>query len=556
MTIVSFVSGTGPAGFGLAARFARAGDEVVIGSRALARAEEAQAMVLQHVPGASVRAMENADAIAAGEVVFLTMPPVAQRESVRGLATALAGKIVVSMANPHHGAREGRWPPGSRLPGPWPRTCRQVVPRRARRRRVPRDPRPPFRQARPADRLRHDRHRRRRGCEATSDASRSTRRGSKAGRRWRALEYPVRRRLRRGAYLDQLPLQGRDGAADHRTARRTLSGGPLGSSLGGRLRLPRHAILEDRRAAPASARRGRPRARCSRSAREPDSTSPTTGRRSRVVALEPERGDAPPGVRIARGKLRFRSRSSPGDGERLARSRTRSFDTVVFTLVLCTIPHPERALAEAKRVLRPAARSASTSTSLDRRTRVARQDRIDSALARVQPRLSPEPGHARDDQSRGASNFKETRAVRSQRSARYLQGPHPRNGARGLGLRRGARPRRPSRGGAGRRSASAGRSRPVSERRRVDRLDRAVGPLERSLPRAGCGGGGREPASKAFVARPTMRSIRPPPGALPVASSSAFAYEAVSAGNAPHASANHARCGTVRRTIRGCTRRR
>lgn len=100
MTIVSFVSGTGPAGFGLAARFARAGDEVVIGSRAIARAEEAQALVLQHVPGASVRAMENADAIIAGEVVFLTMPPVAQRETVEGLAAALDGKIVVSMANP------------------------------------------------------------------------------------------------------------------------------------------------------------------------------------------------------------------------------------------------------------------------------------------------------------------------------------------------------------------------------------------------------------------------------------------------------------------------
>ncbi len=33
-----------------------------------------------------------------------------------------------------------------------------------------------------------------------------------------------------------------------------------------------------------------------------------------------------------------------------------SFDTVVFTLSLCTIPRPERALSEAWRVLRPAGR--------------------------------------------------------------------------------------------------------------------------------------------------------------------------------------------------------
>jgi 8-hydroxy-5-deazaflavin:NADPH oxidoreductase len=98
--IVSFVSGTGPAGFGLAARFARAGDEVIIGSRSLDRAEEARAMVLQHVPSANVRAALNADAVIAGEVVFLTMPAQAQRASVESVAAELAGKIVVSMSNP------------------------------------------------------------------------------------------------------------------------------------------------------------------------------------------------------------------------------------------------------------------------------------------------------------------------------------------------------------------------------------------------------------------------------------------------------------------------
>jgi 8-hydroxy-5-deazaflavin:NADPH oxidoreductase len=98
--IVSFVSGTGPAGFGLAARFSKAGIATVIGSRALERAEEARKLVLERVPDADVRAMVNHDAVLAGDVAFLTVPFQAQHDTVAGLASELAGKIVVSIANP------------------------------------------------------------------------------------------------------------------------------------------------------------------------------------------------------------------------------------------------------------------------------------------------------------------------------------------------------------------------------------------------------------------------------------------------------------------------
>src|SRR6202040_1792345 len=43
------------------------------------------------------------------------------------------------------------------------------------------------------------------------------------------------------------------------------------------------------------------------------------------------------------------------DAEHLAWS-SRSFDSVVGTLVFCSIPHPAQALAEARRVLRPGGR--------------------------------------------------------------------------------------------------------------------------------------------------------------------------------------------------------
>jgi predicted dinucleotide-binding enzyme len=153
--IVSFVSGTGPAGFGLAARFARAGDQVVIGSRAHDRAEEARGRVLEHVPDARVTAAVNEEAVAAGEVVFLTMPASSQRVSVESVAGALAGKIVVSMSNPVE-VRDGKVSTFCRVAG---RGGRRTGPDGSRRWSVPRDPREEVREARQADRVRHDRDR-------------------------------------------------------------------------------------------------------------------------------------------------------------------------------------------------------------------------------------------------------------------------------------------------------------------------------------------------------------------------------------------------------------
>jgi len=71
----------------------------------------------------------------------------------------------------------------------------------------------------------------------------------------------------------------------------------------------------------------------------------------RVVALEPD-----PGMR-ARAQTAAREARVPvevveGDATDLPFGDA-SFDTVVFSLVLCTVPDVERALVEARRVLRP-----------------------------------------------------------------------------------------------------------------------------------------------------------------------------------------------------------
>lgn len=72
---------------------------------------------------------------------------------------------------------------------------------------------------------------------------------------------------------------------------------------------------------------------------------------SRVVALEPEEAMRRRAERRAR-EASVPIEVVPGSAEELP-FPAGSFDTVIFSLVLCTFPYPDRALAEARRVLRP-----------------------------------------------------------------------------------------------------------------------------------------------------------------------------------------------------------
>lgn len=72
---IAIVGGTGPEGSGLALRWARAGERVIIGSRVLERAQKAAAKVAEGAgPGARVSGAENSAAVAAADVVVLTVP--------------------------------------------------------------------------------------------------------------------------------------------------------------------------------------------------------------------------------------------------------------------------------------------------------------------------------------------------------------------------------------------------------------------------------------------------------------------------------------------------
>ena len=96
---VGFIGGTGPEGKGLAARFAKAGLDVFIGSRAAERGAAA-AREIAAAAGTAVRGGTNAEAAGAGEIVAVTVPFAGLEEALAPLAAALRGRIVVSTVAP------------------------------------------------------------------------------------------------------------------------------------------------------------------------------------------------------------------------------------------------------------------------------------------------------------------------------------------------------------------------------------------------------------------------------------------------------------------------
>jgi NADPH-dependent F420 reductase len=93
--VIAVLGGTGHEGSGLARRFARAGYPVYIGSRDGAKAE-AKA---KELPG-DVRGGDNLAAAQAGEIVILTVPWSAQLATLKSVAAALEGKILVDVTVP------------------------------------------------------------------------------------------------------------------------------------------------------------------------------------------------------------------------------------------------------------------------------------------------------------------------------------------------------------------------------------------------------------------------------------------------------------------------
>ncbi len=104
---IGILGGTGPAGRGLAVRVAAAGERVVLGSRDADRAAGVAHDVVASWPDRDLDITGTAnEGCAECDLVVVATPWDGAVATVRPLADALAGKVVVSMANAL--AKEGR----------------------------------------------------------------------------------------------------------------------------------------------------------------------------------------------------------------------------------------------------------------------------------------------------------------------------------------------------------------------------------------------------------------------------------------------------------------
>jgi 8-hydroxy-5-deazaflavin:NADPH oxidoreductase len=98
--IVSILGGTGEQGPGMALRWAKAGVEVIIGSRQQARAEGVAAELNEELGQPLIKGMANPEAAAAADVVALTVPFSAHQATIESVKDQLQGKIVIDVCVP------------------------------------------------------------------------------------------------------------------------------------------------------------------------------------------------------------------------------------------------------------------------------------------------------------------------------------------------------------------------------------------------------------------------------------------------------------------------
>ncbi len=98
---IAVLGGTGKEGKGLAYRWAKAGHPILIGSRSAEKASSAAQEILALLHGkGSVQGLLNQQAAEKGEVLVLTVPYPAHRETLEGLREYITGKPIIDVTVP------------------------------------------------------------------------------------------------------------------------------------------------------------------------------------------------------------------------------------------------------------------------------------------------------------------------------------------------------------------------------------------------------------------------------------------------------------------------
>ena len=111
MTRIAVIGGSGALGFGLALRWARANQNVIVGSRRLESAQNAANEIRKTLQksqeSVEVCGLLNPDAAAAAEIVVLAVPFEQQTEALDAMAPQLEGKVLVDTTVPLKPPRVG-----------------------------------------------------------------------------------------------------------------------------------------------------------------------------------------------------------------------------------------------------------------------------------------------------------------------------------------------------------------------------------------------------------------------------------------------------------------
>jgi 8-hydroxy-5-deazaflavin:NADPH oxidoreductase len=101
MVTIAILGGTGKEGKGLAYRWAKAGYKVLIGSRSPEKAVSAASELMEMLEGSgSLVGVSNREAAEHGDIVVLTVPYAAHRDTLESVKDQMKGKLLIDVTVP------------------------------------------------------------------------------------------------------------------------------------------------------------------------------------------------------------------------------------------------------------------------------------------------------------------------------------------------------------------------------------------------------------------------------------------------------------------------